>query len=141
MRISIFSIIIISVLVSAFVARANMSSTNFEIQWDSVGIAGTDTSESTNYKVRDTGGNSSLGHSSSTNYQVSSGYRAGIFDQIITFDVFAQNNSSERTVSNLSGKIISCSTTGLSVGDFIALVQDKALPLKSNNLRCQNPAQ
>ena len=125
MRISIFSIIIISVLVSAFIARANMASTNFEIQWDSVGVTGADTSESTNYKMRDTSGNSSIGRSSSTNYQVSSGYRAGIFDQIITFDVFAQNNSSERAVTNLSGNVISCSVTSLTVGDFIALVQDK----------------
>ncbi|MBU0646503.1 hypothetical protein KJ611_03470 [Patescibacteria group bacterium] len=125
MRFSIFTIIFVGILTSAFVAHGQMSSTNFEIQWDSVGIGGADTSSSTNYELRDTGGNSSIGNSSSTSYQVASGYRAGIFDQIITFDVFAQNNASERAATGLSGTTVTTSTAGLSIGDLVVVVQDK----------------
>lgn len=125
MRISIFSIIFVGVLTSALVAQGQMSSTNFEIQWDSVGVGGADTNSSANYQLRDTMGNSSIGNSSSSSYQIAAGYRQGIFDQIITFDVFAQNNASERVATGLSGNTISASTSGLSVNDFIVVIQDK----------------
>lgn len=125
MRFSIFSFIFVGVLTSAIVAHGQMSSTNFEIRWDSVGIGGADTSSSASYQLRDTGGNSSIGNSSSSSYQIAAGYRQGIFDQIITFDVFAQNNASERSATGLSGTTITADTSGLSIGDYVVVIQNK----------------
>lgn len=126
MKFSIFTLIFVGILTSAIVAQGQMTSTNFEIRWDSVGIGGADTSSSTSYELRDTGGNTSIGNSSSTSYQITSGYRQGIFDQIITFDLFAQSNATQRIATGLSGTTITTGTAGLSIGDFITVIQDKS---------------
>lgn len=116
---------IVGFLIVGRTALAGMSSANFEIRFDSIGPGGSDTSSSASYELRDTIGNMSPGISEGTNYQVSSGYRSGIFDQVIVFDVFGQQNSSERVATASAGNVISTDTGGLSVGDFIALVQDR----------------
>lgn len=122
-------LVVAFVLVGFFIysnpALAEMTSTNYQIRWDSLTEGGSDTSSSTNYGIHDSVGGSALGNSTSTNYQMDSGYRAGIFDQVITFDVFTQNSSDSRAVSSRSGTTVAMSqTTGLSAGDYVVLVQD-----------------
>lgn len=105
-------------------AMAEMASTNYKIQWDSMTQGGSDVSTSENYGVHDSVGGNALGNSTSENYQTSSGYRAGVFDQVITFDILLQNTSSF-PVTTRSGRTVSMpSTSGLAIGQYIALIQD-----------------
>lgn len=121
--IAIFAIV--GFFVYTNIAFAGMTSTNYKIQWDSFSAGGSDTSSSSSYGLRDSLGETSIGSMSATNYQVSSGYRAGVFDQILTFSILLQNTSDARLVSSLSSLTIStASTSSISVGDYIALVQD-----------------
>ncbi len=126
MRIFIIALAIVGVLVRVSFVYADMSSTNFIIRWDTIGAGGDDVSTSASYLLRDTLGNAAIGGSASASYDLRAGYRQGIFDQVITFDVFAQSNASERAATAFDGTdTITCDTTGLAVGDFVALVQDK----------------
>jgi hypothetical protein len=54
-----------------------MTSSNYQINWDSINQGGLDVSTSTNYGMRDTIGEHATGDSSSVNYQISAGYRVG----------------------------------------------------------------
>jgi hypothetical protein len=106
--------------------QAEMSSSNYKIRWDSMTNGGGDDRTSTNYQLRDSTGNQGAGENTSTNYGTGSGYRAGVFDQVITYEVAAQNNGSSVSASNLSGTTVSVSdTTGFSTGDLVAIVQDE----------------
>ncbi len=122
--------IITSVLVGLFIlissVNAEMSSTNYQIRWDSMTAGGSDTSTSANYGVHDSiSGDAAMGDSVSSNYRVTSGYRAGSFDQLLTFNTFFQNVSDNRIVSARSGLTISTAdTTSLLVGDYVVLIQD-----------------
>ncbi|MBI4713842.1 hypothetical protein HY771_01505 [Candidatus Uhrbacteria bacterium] len=103
-----------------------MTSTNYEIRWDTISTGGSDTSSSTSYGLRDSSIIGPGGSATSTSYQVSNDYRAGVFDQIISFDLFIQNSSNERAITALSGTTVSMSsTTGLSATDYVAVVQDR----------------
>jgi hypothetical protein len=122
--IAIFSIFCLFVGVSA--VQAEMSSSNYKIRWDSMTNGGGDDRTSTNYQLRDSAGNQGAGENTSTNYGTGSGYRAGVFDQVITYEVAAQNNGSSVSASNLSGTTVTVSdTTGFSTGDLVAIVQDE----------------
>ncbi|TAL49870.1 hypothetical protein EPN81_04400 [Patescibacteria group bacterium] len=103
--------------------QAAMNSTNFEIRWDTVSTGGSDSS-SGSYLLRDTAESTIAGSSTSTSYQLVQGYRAAIDDQIITFEALAQNTSSGRAATALSGLTVTASTSGLSVNDLIAVVQN-----------------
>lgn len=127
MRVVLPVSIIVGIFVMSNIASAAMTSTNYQILWDALSAGGGDTSESASYTLRDSLGNSAAGESSSTNYQVAAGYRAGIFDQIVKIDMFVQNISSQRAATAFVGLTITTSTTGLAVGDFVALVQDLGL--------------
>ena len=106
-------------------AFAEMTSTNFKIRWDSVTTGGSDTASSASFGLRDSVSGSAVGTGMSASFQVIDGYRAGIFDQILTFDILPQNMTDLRSVSARSGLVIStASTTGISVGDFVALIQN-----------------
>lgn len=106
---------------------AAMSSTNYQIQWDSFSSGSSDTSSSTSYKLRDSLGSGDLGNNTSTSYQIDSGYRAGIYDQVVALQVFGQSSTSTSATS-LSGTQISVSSTSsFSAGDYIALVQDEGV--------------
>lgn len=116
---------IVGFFVFTSTAFAGMTSTNYKIQWDSFSTGGSDTSSSSSYGLRDSIGESSIGSMSATNYQITSGYRAGVFDQILTFSLLLQNTSDARVVTSFSSLTISsANTSSISVGDYIALVQD-----------------
>lgn len=125
MRIVISASILVGIFVWSGFALGAMSSTNWEIQWDTVGNGGSDDSTSTSYELRDTIGNSGPGNATSASYDLRAGYRQGVFDQILTFDVFPALRSSRRTVSASAGTTITTSTAGLAIGDYVALVQNE----------------
>ncbi|TAK04248.1 hypothetical protein EPO34_03845 [Patescibacteria group bacterium] len=106
-------------------AFAEMSSANFEIRWDTLSSGGDDTSSSASYLLRDTAGDAGIGDSTSASYELAAGYRQGVNDQVITFEVFAQDNGTEQAATALVSTTITTSTAGLSIDDFILLVQDK----------------
>ncbi|MBI4435252.1 hypothetical protein HY630_01130 [Candidatus Uhrbacteria bacterium] len=119
-----FTFAVVGFFVWAPFLQAAMSSTNFEIRWDTVNTGGSDTGSSTSYQLRDSTEAVVGGSASSTTYQLLQGYRSGIDDQILTFEVRAQNTSSGRAATALSGLTVTASTSGLSVNDLIAVVQD-----------------
>src|SRR3989339_787621 len=85
---------------------AIMTSTNYQIQWDAVGVGGLDTSSSATYILRDIVGDLAVGASSSTTYQLDAGYRQGVTDQVAAFQVYAQNRSTQVAATVLSNKTI-----------------------------------
>ena len=103
---------------------AAMSSTNYQIQWDSFSAGGSDVGSSDSYKIRDSLGSNGLGIGSSTSYELQSGFRPGVFDQVAAFQVFGQT-STFTTASALSDtQITVADSSSFSAGDYIALVQD-----------------
>ncbi len=122
---AISTIILLMNLVLTNTAHSAMSSTNYQIQWDSVGTGGSDSASSSSYQLRDTVGNSAIDNGSSATYQLRSGYRQGVNDQFISFSLVIQNNDSQTTASSVTGTSITTgSTSGFSVGDYVLLVQD-----------------
>lgn len=114
----------VGVFVYAQIAYGAMSSTNYEIRWDSFSTGGSDSSASASYLLRDTLSGSAGSTSSGTNYQIADGYRAGVFDQVISFDLY--NPGSSREITGLTGTTVSMSSTsGLSVNNYIAIVQNR----------------
>jgi len=119
-----FGLILVGIFVFSNSALAAMSSTNYQILWDSVDSGGSDTSSSASYILRDSVGNPAAGSSSSTSYSDQAGYRAGIFDQFLSFDLFTQSNGTQQSATLVAGTTVTTTTSGFSTGDYIALVQD-----------------
>lgn len=73
-----FVIFIVSILAlgSPLVAAADMTSTNYHIYADTVGVNGGDFSSSASYNLQDTLGESPAGFVSSTTYDLRGGYQA-----------------------------------------------------------------
>lgn len=126
MKRTIFTFALVGIFVFTTLASAAMTSTNYEIRWDSMNAGGSDTTSSASYLLRDSISQLTSGGPTSTSYQMSEGYRAGIYDQVIAFSMFFQNRATELKVSSLSSTTISMdsSTSGILVGDYIMLVQD-----------------
>ncbi len=122
-RILTFSIVGIFLYVN-FV-HAEMSSTNYKIRWDSFSTGGSDTSSSASYIVRDSITATATGSGSSSSYQLQDGYASAIDDQIISFSLKIQDVSDERTATALASTTVTTDTTGVSVDDYILIVQDK----------------
>jgi len=105
-----------------------MTSTNYQINWDSINIGGEDTSTSTTYLLRDTIGEIATGVSTSTNYEISAGYRAGeAVSSYITFEIGTQEYGAETTWTafSSSGLTVTVTTSSIyTVGDFIAVVEN-----------------
>lgn len=105
---------------------AAMTSANYQIQWDSVGVGGLDTSSSSSYVLRDIVGGLAVGSATSSAYQLTSGYRSGVTDQVAAFQVYAQNKSTQVAATALSSNIATVtSVTGYAVGDWIVVIQDE----------------
>lgn len=124
MRSRIITFALVGFFVSAPIAEAAMASTNYEIRWDTLSTGGSDTSASASYLLRDTVETTVAGSAASSSYQLLQGYRAGIDDQLITFEVLAQDTTSRRAATALSGLTVTASTSGISVNDLIVVVQD-----------------
>lgn len=105
---------------------AQMSSTNYEIRNDSVNAGGSDTSSSASYQIRDTTSSSASQDATSSSYGLDSGFRSGIFDPVVDFNVFIQDISSQVAATSLTSETVYVSSSAaISVGDMIALVQDE----------------
>lgn len=103
-----------------------MTSTNYQIDWDNIGFGGTDSASSASYILRDSEGTVAGGNSTSTNYQVNSGYRQGVYDRIASFAVHVEDRSSQVAATAISSTTVTVSTAvGFSVGDFIAIIQNE----------------
>ncbi len=106
---------------------AAMSSTNYQIRFDSVGVGGTDTATSASYKVRD-----SLeiiqGSGSSATYRLDNGYRGGIYDPVVHFNVLSQSIATQVAATAITSTSVSVTTTtGYVTGDYIVVIQDQGL--------------
>jgi hypothetical protein len=123
-RFRITTFALVGIFVYASVSHAQMTSTNYQIRWDSISTGGSDTSSSASYELRDSLGHSGGEQSTSTNYRLNSGYRSGIFDQIITFDLLIQNLSTAKATTAYAGNTITADPSGISVNDYILLVQN-----------------
>lgn len=117
---------LVGVFLWANAVGASMSSTNYEIRWDTISTGGSDTSSSASYTLRDSVGGSGDGNSSSTSYQLRAGYRSGVIDEIVSFDLFIQNfGGGGTTTTGLSGTTVTVSSTsGFAVNDYVSVVQD-----------------
>lgn len=116
---------IVGIFVYAPFALAQMSSNSFLIRWDTVSTGGSDTGSSTSYILRDTIEDTIGGRGTSTSYAVDQGYRGGVFDQVISFSLLAQDISDPRSATALSGTTVTVSSvSGMAVGNYIAVVQD-----------------
>lgn len=108
-----------------------MTSTNYQILWDSINSGGEDTSTSTNWRIRDTIGEIATGSSTSETYKLSAGYRIGdTQDSMLQFSIGTQENSTETAYSAFSNsnKTVTVSaTSSFSVGNFIGVVENKGL--------------
>jgi hypothetical protein len=121
----IFTFALVGIFSLGILSSAAMTSTNYEIRWDSLNAGGSDTASSASYGLRDSISQLTSGGGTSTSYEMSEGFRAGIYDQVIALSLFFQNRGAELKVSSLSSTTISMtSTSGISVGDYIMLVQD-----------------
>lgn len=124
MRFFRITTLFVGLFVYVLVAHAQMTSTNYQIQWDSINAGGEDTSSSSSYMLRDEVSATSPGNSTSTNYQLDGGYRQGIYDQIIDFDLFVQSGSTGVVATSLSSTSVYTTTASFSVNDYVAVVQD-----------------
>ena len=119
---------LVGIFVYQHVALAQMSSSSFLIRWDSVNTGGSDTASSSSYLLRDTVESTVAGRTSSASYNLDQGYRGGVFDQIISFDVRAQSLSTGREATALSSLSVTvASVSGISVNDYIVLIQDRGV--------------
>lgn len=124
--IKLLAIVLIGLLVRTPFVFA-MTSTNFSIPWDNVNSGGLDNSSSTNFSSRDTIGDNSSGTSTSSNYQLSAGYRAPEGANTLSFQVHSAATSpvtSYTAFSDGGSTVTVSSATGFSEGDMIAVVEN-----------------
>lgn len=121
------------------IALAAMTSTNYTIQWDELS-AGGGTGSSVSYQIRDSTASSGSGaQTSSANYSIDQGFRAGIYDPVVDFRPYIQNRSTQVAATAFAVNVVSVTTVvGLSVGDWIAIVQDESAVQVSAMARITN---
>ncbi len=109
-----------------------MSSTNYQINWDSMNAGGSETSTSDNYKIKDTLSEIATGASTSAGllYEAKAGYRQGTGTlPVLSFSLVTQNNSTKLAYAAFSGGAytVTASSTpsGFSVDDYIAVVENE----------------
>jgi hypothetical protein len=111
---------------------AAMSSSNYQIRWDTVSVGGGDTATSSTYQLRDAVGGQGIGHGTSSTYRLAAGYRPGIFDPVVTFETFIQYRNSQVAATALSSLTVTVtSVAGFSVGDKVLLVGDEGATQES----------
>lgn len=129
--------LLISVLITFFLlisstAQASMTSTNFEIRFDSINSGGNDTSTSTNFGLTDTIGELASGYSTSTNYSLSAGYRQSDETTVptLSLNIGSQENSTQVAYSAFSSSTLSVtvsSAANFATGTYIGVVENLGL--------------
>lgn len=111
-----------------------MTSTNFQIDFDSINSGGTDWSSSTNYFMNDTLGEQATGYSTSTNYTMHAGYRQADEYKSLSFNVGAQENATKIAYTALTltspYTVTVNSTVGYSTGSHISVIENLGLSQK-----------
>ncbi len=108
-------------------AVAAMTSTNYQILWDSVDAGGSNDSSSASYKLHDSIENIA-GAGTSASYSLKEGYRGGIYDRTVNFNVLSESRSYQVGATLLSGTTVTVTTTSsYSVGSYIAIVQNEGV--------------
>lgn len=126
MRSRIPLLILLMFLVGAENVFSAMTSTNYQIQWDTMSSGGSDSASSSSYQLRDTIGETTIDRSTSTNYDLRAGYRAGVDDQPFSFSLLLQNRNTQVAATTLSGTTATVNTTsGYSVGNYVLLVENE----------------
>jgi hypothetical protein len=114
-------------ILAPFKAESAMSSPSYQIEWDTLGNGGDDTSFSSSYTLRDTLGNI-IGEGNSASYIEEAGYRGGIYDQTVSYNVLSQDTGSQVAATSLAGNTVDVTTsTGFSIGDFIGVVENEGI--------------
>lgn len=115
-------------LIFSSTVSAAMTSTNFEIPFDSINSGGTDNSTSTNFLLYDTLGEQATGYTTSTNYTVQAGYRqTEFFEPTLSFSISAQENNTQTSYTALSKSpttVTVSSVANFSVGQYIGVVEN-----------------
>lgn len=127
MRLFIKSLLMIFVLFVVSGTAFAMTSTNFQIPWDNINTGGFDFSTSTNYSLNDTLGDIS-GVGTSTNFELSAGYRAAETENILSMEIKAQNTGVQTTYSSFSNAgntVVVASALGFSEGDLISVIENE----------------
>lgn len=117
-------------LLSGSSTYAAMTSTSYQINWDSLNNGGNDLSTSTSYTVQDTIAEPVAGRSTSTSYILDAGYRAAGGTDTVSLSVAAQMSTSTADSSysalNVGAKTITVATPGaFTVGDRIAVIENR----------------
>ncbi len=109
------------------VSFAGMSSSNYQIFWDSVNSGGNELATSTNYGIHDTLGDVAAGTSTSATYQLIAGYRAAEANTALSLDVRTQDKAVTTGYSalNIGGDFVTVSSTsGFGVNDYVAVIEN-----------------
>lgn len=107
-----------------------MSSTNFQINWDSLNSGGLDIASSTSFILQDTIGEQGSGLSSSASFQVRGGYRQAEGAPVLEFQIGTQENATRAAYSNFNfvGNSATLGTVvDFSIGDFIGVVENEGV--------------
>lgn len=105
-----------------------MSSTNYWIPWDNVNSGGDDIGTSTNFSIHDTIGGTAVGTGTSANFNLSSGYRVPEMANTLSYLVKTSNTAPttySAFTNGVGGSVTVASTAGISVGDLIAVVENR----------------
>ena len=124
---SIALTILVAIFSFSFSAFGEMTSTNFQIQWDSISAGGDDTSTSASYILRDSVDASGASQATSANsYLLDQGYRAGVYDRVADFQIFLESRSTQvSAISVASTTVTVASVSGYSVGDMVLMVENE----------------
>lgn len=107
-------------------AFAAMTSTNYQILWDTAGVGGESTSSSSSYTLRDTVGDVAAGDGEGASYKLLSGFRAGLFDRTVNFRVLGMDRSYQVAATSVAGTTVTVTTTtSYASGNYIVLIQNE----------------
>jgi len=113
---------------------AAMTSTNYQIPFDSLNSGGTDFSSSTNYNMNDTLGEQATGYGTSTNYMLNAGYRQTDEAVTLSLNVGAQENSTQTAYTALTlstpKTVTVASVANFATGSHVVVEENKGLTQK-----------
>ena len=125
-ELSIALVVLVAIFSCSFSVFGQMTSTNFQIQWDSISAGGDDTSSSSSYILRDSVDPSSASQGSSTSYELDQGYRAGVYDRVADFEIFIESRSTQVSAISVTDTAVTVSSvSGFTVGDMVLIVEDE----------------
>jgi hypothetical protein len=133
-----YSIVSVGVLWGAMFVmwsvQAQMTSTQYRIEADSINVGGRDDSTSTSYGLQDTLGELGTGYSTSTNYAVAAGYRQMLESYIAlstTGDVVMSPNLGGITGGTANGSLTATVTTDNRAGYVLSILASTSPAMRS----------